>query len=164
MKHLSAYGLVALTALSGAAHAHGDAGHKAPPPAAASQEQTDWGVAGEAQAARRTVHVRMRDSMRFSPDRIDVKQGETVRFVIHNEGQVLHEFVIGTRKENEAHAALMLKFPEMEHDAPYMAHVAPARQGEIVWTFNRTGSFEFACLIAGHYQAGMVGTLVVVTK
>jgi uncharacterized cupredoxin-like copper-binding protein len=164
MKHLFAHGLVVLTAFAGTVHAHGDAGHSVPSPVAATQEQTDWGVAGQPQAARRTVHVRMRDSMRFSPDRIDVKQGETVRFVIHNEGQVLHEFVIGTRKENEAHAALMLKFPEMEHDAPHMAHVPPAGQGEIVWTFNRAGTFEFACLIAGHYQAGMVGTLVVVTK
>jgi uncharacterized cupredoxin-like copper-binding protein len=60
-----------------------------------------------------------------------------------------------------SHAALMLKFPSMEHDEPYMAHVPSGKSGEIVWTFNRPGSFEFACLIAGHYQAGMVGKIVV---
>ena len=48
----------------------------------------------------------------------------------------------------------MVKFPNMEHDEPYMAHVAPGKTGEIVWTFNRAGDFDFACLIAGHYQAG----------
>jgi len=99
--------------------------------------------------------------MRFTPERIDVRLGETVRFIVRNRGKVMHEFVIGTKKENEAHAALMLKFPGMEHDEPYMAHVAPGRQGQIVWTFNRPGEFEFACLIAGHYQAGMRGRIVV---
>lgn len=99
----------------------------------------------------------MSDSMRFTPDRIQVKQGETVRLSIRNEGQVMHEFVIGTKKELDEHAALMMKFPGMEHSEPYMAHVAPGKTGEIVWTFNRAGEFDFACLIAGHYQAGMVG-------
>ena len=53
----------------------------------------------------------------------------------------------------------MVKFPNMEHDEPYMAHVKPGESGEIVWTFNRPGDFDFACLIAGHYQAGMVGKI-----
>jgi uncharacterized cupredoxin-like copper-binding protein len=76
---------------------------------------------------------------------------------------VMHEFVIGTKKENEAHAALMMKFPTMEHDEPYMAHVPPGKTTEIIWTFNRAGEFEFACLIAGHYSAGLVGTVAVRT-
>jgi uncharacterized cupredoxin-like copper-binding protein len=99
--------------------------------------------------------------MRFTPERIAVKLGETVRFVAKNHGKQMHEFVIGTQAENKKHAELMLKFPNMEHDEPYMAHVPPGKTGEIVWTFNRAGQFEFACLIAGHYQAGMVGTITV---
>jgi len=99
--------------------------------------------------------------MRFTPERIRVRLGETVRLRVHNDGQVLHEFVLGTRPENEAHAALMVKFPGMEHDEPYMAHVRPGQRGEIVWTFNRAGEYEFACLIAGHYQAGMFGRVTV---
>lgn len=152
--------LAALVATSGLARAHGDA-EPAKKPAVAKKEQKDWGIAGDAKAARRTVEVRMLDSMRFSPERLDVKQGETVRFVVRNDGQVMHEFVIGTQAENDAHAALMMKFPGMEHDEPYMAHVGPGQTGEIVWTFNRRGKFDFACLIAGHYQAGMVGRIVV---
>jgi uncharacterized cupredoxin-like copper-binding protein len=97
--------------------------------------------------------------MRFTPALMDVRQGETVRFVLHNDGQTLHEFVIGTRQELEQHAALMKKFPGMEHDEPYMAHVAPGKSGQIVWTFNRAGDFDFACLIAGHFDAGMVGRI-----
>ena len=125
------------------------------------KEQKDWGIAGEARSARRTVQINMGDDMRFTPDRLDVTLGETVRFVVHNTGRVMHEFVIGTKHENARHAELMVKFPNMEHDEPYMAHVAPGKVGEIVWTFNRPGQFEFACLIAGHFQAGMIGTITV---
>jgi uncharacterized cupredoxin-like copper-binding protein len=84
--------------------------------------------------------------------------------MIRNTGRVLHEFVIGTKKELDEHAALMLRFPDMEHDEPYMAHVGAGKVGTIVWTFNRAGEFDFACLIAGHYQAGMVGRIVVTPK
>jgi len=128
------------------------------------EEQKDWGIAGDAKAAKRTVEVGMADTMRFTPERIDVRLNETVRFVVRNRGKVMHEFVIGTKQENEAHAALMLKFPNMEHDEPYMAHVAPGKTGEIVWTFNRPGEFEVACLVAGHYQAGMVGKVTVLPR
>ncbi len=143
---------------SALARAHGEEGHpkKAGP---VRKEQKDWGIAGEARAVRRTIDVRMADDMRFSPDRIDARRGETLRFRVQNSGKQMHEFVIGTRAENAKHAELMVKFPNMEHDEPYMAHVPPGKTGEIVWTFNRTGTFEFACLIAGHYQAGMVGTI-----
>ena len=102
--------------------------------------------------------------MRFKPALIEVRQGETIRFVVRNRGKLLHEFVIGTKPELDAHAALMLKFPNMEHDEPYMAHVAPGKSGEILWNFNRAGEFEFACLIAGHYQAGMIGKIRVLAR
>jgi uncharacterized cupredoxin-like copper-binding protein len=103
----------------------------------------------------------MSDAMRFVPDELRVREGETVRLVVHNDGAMLHELVIGTREALAEHAELMLKFPDMEHDEPYMVHVDPGRKGEIVWQFNRAGSFEFACLIPGHYQAGMRGRIIV---
>ncbi|MBL8345126.1 MAG: cupredoxin family protein [Rubrivivax sp.] len=149
-----------LAAMAAAALAHGESDHKKPA-AAVRKEQKDWGIAGDAGTAKRTIQVGMGDDMRFKPDRIEVRQGETVKFVVRNSGKLLHEFVIGTRTELEAHAALMVKFPGMEHDEPYMAHVAPGKTGEIVWTFNRAGEFEFACLIDGHFQAGMKGRIVV---
>lgn len=153
-------GAASLLTAAGRALAHGDATHPAKP-GAVDKEQKDWGIAGDAARARRRIDVGMSDDMRFTPDRIAVKLGETVRFVARNNGQVMHEFVIGTPAENARHAEAMVKFPGMEHDAPYMAHVPPGKTGEIVWTFNRPGEFEFACLIAGHYAAGMVGTIVV---
>ena len=143
--------------------AHGDE-HAAKKPVAVKKEQKPWGIAGDAKAAKRVINLVMTDNMRFTPDKIEVKSGDTVKIVIRNDGKMLHEMVIGTKKELEEHAALMLKFPDMEHDEPYMAHVPAGKTGQIVWRFNRPGDFEFACLIAGHYQAGMKGTIKVTGK
>lgn len=142
------------------AYAHGDAHHRPAAPAAAA-EQMPWGIAGEAQAVGRTIALDMDDQMRFTPDRIDVEEGETVRLVVRNGGRMLHEIVLGTPEELAKHAALMAKFPDMEHDEPYMAHVAPGKRGEVVWHFNRPGNIAFACLIPGHYEAGMKGVITV---
>lgn len=125
------------------------------------KEQKDWGIAGDAKSAKRSITLTMDDNMRFTPSAITVKQGETVRFIVKNQGKMLHEMVIGTKKELDEHAALMAKFPNMEHDEPYMAHVAAGKSQNLIWTFNRPGEFDFACLIAGHYQAGMVGKITV---
>ena len=163
MKQFKQFLAAALVAISASAMAHGDQDHakKAGP---VKKEQKDWGIAGDGKSAKRTIEIGMGDNMRFTPERIEVRQGETVKFVVRNAGKTMHEFVIGTKAENDKHAELMVKFPNMEHDEPYMAHVAPGKTGEIVWTFNRPGDFDFACLIAGHYQAGMVGKILVSAK
>ena len=148
----------ALALLAASALAHGDAhpGRSAD----VVKEQKPWGIAGDARGAR-TVELRMGDDMRFRPERIEVREGETIRFVVRNRGQLLHEMVIGTPEELRAHAELMRRFPKMEHDEPYMTHVKSGRKGEMLWNFNRPGSFQFACLIPGHFEAGMTGTIVV---
>jgi uncharacterized cupredoxin-like copper-binding protein len=144
------------------AHAHGDKKHE--PAKQTVAEQTAWGIAGEPAQVTRTLTIDMTDNMRFTPDVLTVREGDTVRFVVRNMGRMLHEMVIGTPDELAKHAALMAKFPNMEHGAPYMVHVDPGKTGEIVWHFNRAGNFEFACLIAGHYEAGMRGTITVIPK
>lgn len=150
-------------ALLGAADAwsHGAAPDHRSPGEASRKEQKAWGIAGEARRVTRSVAFEMTDSMRFVPDTLNVRSGETLRIVLRNTGRLRHEFVLGTRRELDQHAALMLRFPDMEHDEPHMAHVAPGQRGEVVWRFNRTGEFLFACLMAGHYQAGMVGRVTV---
>ena len=154
-----ALAFASLLALCSSTFAHGDATHAKRKASVSKKEQKDWGIAGDAAAVKRTVAIKMLDTMHFAPDLIQVRQGDTVRFVLTNTGQMQHELVIGTKKELDEHAALMLKFPDMEHDEPYMAHVAPGKTGEVIWTFNRTGEFDFACLMAGHYQAGMSGKI-----
>lgn len=133
------------------AHAHGhEHGHA--PSAAIGQP----GVAAQ---ATRTVQVDMDDNMRFTPGRIDVKQGETVRFVVRNLGRIRHEMVLGTPEELRAHDELMKKHPGMEHEEPNQVTVAPGKTGELAWRFTRSGEVHFACLEPGHYDAGMKGTV-----
>lgn len=139
------------------AHAHGDKTHA--PAAEAVAEQTAWGIKGQPAQVGRTITIDMTDAMRFMPDSVAVQEGDTVRLVVRNRGHMLHEMVIGTADELAKHATLMARFPAMQHDEPYMVHVDAGKTGEIVWTFNRAGRFEFACLIAGHYEAGMRGTI-----
>ncbi len=154
--------LAALLALCAAtAHAHGD---KHAPAADYQAEQKDWGIVGDKRAVTRTIAIAMTDNMRFTPDKITVNEGETVRFVVKNKGRMLHEMVIGSAGELREHAAMMARFPNMEHDEPWMVHVASSKAGEIVWHFNRPGEFEFACLIPGHYEAGMRGAITVTPR
>lgn len=142
------------------AWAHGSKPHAAPMAAKpAPAEQQDWGVAAPAARAGRTVEILMDDRMRFEPDVLILKQGDTLRLRARNKGQVLHEIVLGTEAALREHAELMQRFPDMEHDEPHMAHIAPGEHGDIVWTFNRPGSFAFACLIPGHFEAGMHGRI-----
>ena len=154
--------LIGLTLAASATWAHGPAAHATNEPA--KKEQQEWGIAGDAAKGLRTIDIRMDDDMRFTPGSLQFREGDTVRLRMKNDGAVMHEFVIGTDKALAEHAALMVRFPDMEHDEPYMAHVPPGKTGEIVWTFNRAGSFGFACLINGHYQAGMRGTITVTPK
>lgn len=144
--------------------AHGDEDHDA-----ASQRKFDaskveakaFGEEGDPKKVTRTIKLSAADTMRFTPADLTVKRGETIKFLVHNDGKELHEMVLGTPQELKAHAELMKKFPEMEHSDANMAHVKPGTDGEIVWQFTRAGEFQFACLIPGHFEAGMVGKVTV---
>jgi uncharacterized cupredoxin-like copper-binding protein len=158
--------LVAVLALStlvaGSAFAHGDEEHAALRKFDASKvEPTAFGQEGNPKKVARTIKVDMTDNMRFTPSDVTVKRGETVKFVVHNDGRVLHEMVLGTKEAIAEHAELMKRFPEMEHADANMAHVKPGKAGEIVWQFTKPGEFEFACLQPGHFEAGMVGKVTV---
>jgi uncharacterized cupredoxin-like copper-binding protein len=99
--------------------------------------------------------------MLFEPRDLTFNAGETVQFTITNDGDAEHEFVMDTLENNAKHKELMAKFPEMEHDDPNAVRLQPGDKGTIVWTFANAGTFEFACLIPGHYEAGMHGALTV---
>jgi uncharacterized cupredoxin-like copper-binding protein len=117
------------------------------------------GKPGVVAKATRTVNVDMTDGMRFNPSSIDVKQNETVRFVVTNSGKLKHELVLGTEKELKEHYEVMKKNPEMEHADPNMVTLAAGKTGEIVWQFTKAGKVDFACLQPGHYDAGMKGAV-----
>ena len=132
--------------------------------AAHEGEHYSAGVPGNPKKPARVVEVTMRDGegkMEFVPDHVDVKKGEQVRFVIRNKGALKHEFTLASVADNNKHAALMQKYPDMEHDDPNAKSVDPGKSAEILWRFNKGGTFEFACLIPGHREAGMHGTVTV---
>jgi uncharacterized cupredoxin-like copper-binding protein len=117
------------------------------------------GKPGSISEVDRTVNIEMNDEMRFVPDKLTVKQGETIKFVMKNVGEMEHEFVLGTEKELLEHYEKMEKNPEMAHEDPNMIRVAPGQVGEVVWNFIESGKVDFACLISGHYDAGMKGAI-----
>jgi uncharacterized cupredoxin-like copper-binding protein len=130
--------------------AHGDEHHDAA-----------YGKPGDPAKVSRTIEIDMSDAMRFTPATITARKGETIRFVVKNSGKINHEMVLGSIKELKEHAALMLKFPEMEHADPNQLSVDPGKTGEMIWQFTKVGTFNFACLQPGHFEAGMRGKVAV---
>lgn len=145
---LVALSLLLTAPLTHASGEHGRHGAKVGRPAKAVQ-------------ATRTIELTMDDSMRFSRPELTIRLGETVRFIVRNDGRLKHEMVLGTPLEIKEHAKLMARFPGMEHDDPNAVTIDPGTPGELTWTFNRTGTFTYACLVAGHFEAGMHGRIVV---
>ncbi|WP_371744977.1 cupredoxin domain-containing protein [Bradyrhizobium sp. U87765 SZCCT0109] len=139
-------GLAAAPALAASGHHHGGA--------------TPAGEPGDPRKPSRVIEVIMDDRM-YSPVTVDVVQGEQIRFVIRNAGGEAHEFLLATREANLKHAAVMKKHPDMEHDEPNGLRLAPKANGEILWRFTKTGTFEYACLIPGHREDGMIGLVTV---
>jgi len=165
-KTLSVLALAVLPALALAAgnhagghgSAHGMAGHDMSTMSSAS---LPTGTPGDPAKVTRTIELTMDDIMRFTPSEIQVRAGETVRFFIKNKGKIPHEMVIGSIADLKAHAAEMQKMPGMQHAEPNMITLAPGKIGGLVWQFHQAGTVDFACLIPGHFEAGMVGKVTV---
>jgi uncharacterized cupredoxin-like copper-binding protein len=100
-------------------------------------------------------------TMAYEPSRIEVKKGEQIKFMITNTGGLAHEFLLDSMEHNAKHKIEMKKNPEMEHDDPNGKRRELKMTAEILWKFDKEGTFEFACLIPGHYEAGMHGIVVV---
>lgn len=118
------------------------------------------GEPGDPKKPSRDIVVDMGDRF-YQPKKIEVKRGEQIRFVIRNDGHEDHEFLLATTEANLKHAEAMKKNPGMEHDEPNGIQLGPNKSGEIVWKFTKAGTFEFSCLIEGHREDGMIGTVVV---
>lgn len=165
MKSFAQSGFVLLGVVSLTATAWAGAG-----PSKHSHSGHDHGTAfsagepGNPNKPARIVQITMIESdgkMLYLPARIEVKKGEQVKFVLRNNGKLEHEFVLASTADNLDHAEAMKANPDMDHNDPNGKHVAPSKSGEIVWRFTKAGEFEYACLIPGHREAGMIGTVVV---
>lgn len=138
--------LIAAPLIAASALAHGPSGHSSP-----------VGEPGKASAVTRIIEITMNDKMRFVPANLTVRRGETVRFVVRNDGIEPHEFMLGEIKALQEHAEVMKKHPTMVHDEPNAITVNPSQTGELIWKFTHAGKVDFACLIPGHFEAGMKG-------
>lgn len=155
-RSLNILGLAALTMLiAGVGHTHGPA-----PGAHYDGHAAALGEPGDPKAVTRTMTVQGQE-MKFIPATLTIRRGETVRFVFTNTGQLKHEMMIGTQNELNEHAALMEKHPDMEHDDPNGTTAEPGKSSEFVWKFTKSGQFLFGCLLPGHYQQGMKGSIIV---
>ena len=155
MKHSIAALALAVAAASGLAWGAG--GHHGKH----GDDDTAFGRPADPAAKAREVAVGMSDAMRFDPAEVRVKTGEAVKFVVANHGKVDHEFVLGTMDEIKEHAEMMRKMPNMEHDDASQLRVKPGAQQALAWQFDKPGEFYYACLVPGHFEAGMVGKVIV---
>jgi uncharacterized cupredoxin-like copper-binding protein len=152
MKRTAIAVAVGITALVQATAVCAHEGHK--------HETFSAGEPGDPKKPARTIEIEMTE-MAYTPDKIEVKRGEQIRFVIRNAGKEDHEFLLATTAENLKHAEVMRKHPEMEHDDPNGVRVAPNKSAEILWRFTRRGGFEYSCLIPNHREYGMIGAVIV---
>jgi len=131
------------------------------------------GKLGDPARVSRTVEVVAIENA-FSLKSLQVRDGETVRFVVRNDGMDPHELIIGTTAEHTEHRMMMREMMEAQkrgqpHSMAVMEHtsgvwVEPGRAASFVWTFARTPNLEFACNIPGHYEDGMHGPITFVPQ
>lgn len=151
-----AVGLLSAGAFAAPGHKSGE-GHGHP-------EDKAYGKPGDPKKPARIIQIVMREAdgkMLFLPDQIKIRKGEQIRFQLRNNGQQDHEIVLATLAENMEHMKEMAKNPDMEHDDPNAKRLKPTTTGEILWQFTNAGTFDFSCLIPGHRESGMFGTIVV---
>jgi uncharacterized cupredoxin-like copper-binding protein len=160
MKKLRQAGIAVMVILLASASAYADGDH-----AGQTRGETySAGEPGDATRPARIVQVTMTEAdgkMLFIPSSIEVKKDAQVKFMLRNDGELDHEFILATTAENLKHAESMKKNPDMEHDDPNGKRLAPKKTDQIVWRFTKAGEFEYSCLIPGHREAGMIGTIVV---
>jgi uncharacterized cupredoxin-like copper-binding protein len=120
-----------------------------------------FGQPGVANDATRTIAIHTTDAMRFNPGSLSIQQGETLRLRITNDGKLPHEFVLGTKEEIAEHAKMMRQTPDMADADANSVRMAPGKSADIIWNFSQAGTFLYACLIPGHWEAGMQGTVTV---
>ncbi len=157
-------------AFAGAGHSGGHGG-----------ASTDIGMPGQLSDVRRTIRIVMEDNF-FDQEKIIVRAGETVRFMIENKGEFVHEFNIGTAAMHADHQKEMFMMMEhgaleadkinmammemdmgngmtMKHDDPNSVLLEPGQSAEVIWTFPKDTELEFACNVPGHYESGMMGKI-----
>ena len=139
------------------------------------------GEKGKSSEVDRIIIIKMYDDY-FEPNEINIKKGETIKFLVQNFGSLVHEFNIATKKMHLSHQPEMMemmeneillgdkidyeKMKEMAKTDHSMAHshsnsvlLEPNKSGEIIWKFNSEMKLEAACNVPGHYESGMIAEI-----
>ena len=139
------------------------------------------GEKGKRSEVNRVIEVKMYDNF-YEPNEIKVKKGETIKFKVHNFGELVHEFNIATKEMHLKHQPEMMKLVEneillgdridkkkmkemakkdhsMSHSHSNSVLLEPNKEGEIIWKFNTEAKLEAACNIPGHYETGMIAKI-----
>jgi len=106
----------------------------------------------------RTIELEAKE-MTFGVDKLQVKPGEVIRFVVTNKGTVRHEFALGRLEEHLQMRAMMRQMPDMIHNSDSVITLEPGETKELIWRVPDDPNFEFSCNIPGHAESGMTGTL-----
>lgn len=180
----TAFALLLVPSAWMAANAHGADEHSGTQGMHMMKPETfAWGHPGTAGAVDRTIRIKAEDSMRFVPDTLTVKTGQTVKFVITNTGRLTHEFVLAPKSVQKEHEKEMRKMMQsmmqsdgmhmkmggmmqagkmhMQHSDPYELELPAGETKTLIWTFTQPGTLQYGCHEPGHYAAGMVGTITV---
>ncbi len=156
---------VATVAIFAGSTAVADVGHQ-------HSKKMVGGEPGKASEVARTIRLVAGD-IKFDKKTITVKAGETVRFVVTNKGEMVHDLTLGTEKvqagdRKEGHRKEMLEMMnkgmelgKMDHSDPNAVTIKPGESKELIWKFEKAQTFEFACNVPGHYESGMKGDIVI---
>jgi uncharacterized cupredoxin-like copper-binding protein len=151
--------LMAAPALAADGHAGHDSGHEGHD-MGAMEDTSRFGAPGDAAKASRTVTIKATE-IAYDVKSLDVTAGETIVFVLENDGSQDHELGVGDDAFFQAHAKMMEQMPGMKHAMPNMVSTKPGETAKFAWTFTKAGAFKFECAMPGHAELGMVGAIAV---
>lgn len=124
-----------------------------------------FGEPSDAAGADREIEIVATDNYSYDPPIIEIARGESVTFVVTNEGKIVHEFVLGDENLQDEHEAEMVEMGgQMMEEEPNAISIQPGDTKELTWTFTKAGEVLYACHELdpqSHYESGMVGTITV---
>ena len=139
------------------------------------------GEKGNLSEVNRTIEIKMYDNY-YEPKEINIKKGETIKFIVYNYGKLVHEFNIATKEMHLKHQPEMMKMVEkeillgdridikkmkklaktdhsMSHSHSNSVLLEPGKSAELIWKFNTDADLEAACNVPGHYDSGMIAKI-----
>ena len=139
------------------------------------------GEKGNSADVSKVITVKMYDNY-YEPSKFEIKKNQTIKFIVYNYGEFVHEFNIATKKMHLKHQPEMMKMVEneillanridkkkmkelskkdhsMSHSHSNSVLLEPNQRGEIIWKFNTDAELEAACNVPGHYQSGMIAKI-----